>query len=505
MDLDSVKLVVNPYSDEILSYINGKAVSQYSELNNYVKEPLLLWADKIIDVIDKEINDDFELVVCGEPFVCSFFRDLQKEFESCQRYKTEQYLINTPIDTRIRTLQKFAEQSGVNISDYEIPENVLVCISGNALVNVTVDNYEVVISNNDQIINKAMQSSSVRLIITEGEDNMVKRIRDGLLLWEINSTDLENMVDEAINYFNKVEYVKKIFTKLINNTSKTNLIDYDEVLLSNRIEPIVKVKPIPEIKIGDYIKTQIEIIPREFETPAYRIESLNEHVAGVEGNTIVPLATGKTIIRFYKQGEIMPFGECPVSVYMENYVQKINLNIEKSKMAIGDEQLISAEIIPADADDAQNCKWIISNDCVGSIDERGMFVAKDVGETDITLYSRKTKGVINVEVLPDIQEINLTKKEVKMFVGESERIGATLEPQHVYDPRHEWKTSDREVAYVYRKDDGHLEIKAAGIGTCEIICEAIKGNAKAVCFVQVDSTLNRGKRNRGLLFNRNRG
>ena len=87
--MNTLRIKLNPYKDINIASLDDKPLSPYSELNNYMKEPFLKWADKLLGTAEREINDEYELIVAGESFEELFISDMQNDEDLCKSFKTE--------------------------------------------------------------------------------------------------------------------------------------------------------------------------------------------------------------------------------------------------------------------------------------------------------------------------------------------------------------------------------------------------------------------------------
>ncbi len=52
--MNILKIKLNPYKDVNIASLDDKPLSPYSELNNYMKEPFLKWADKLLGAAERD-------------------------------------------------------------------------------------------------------------------------------------------------------------------------------------------------------------------------------------------------------------------------------------------------------------------------------------------------------------------------------------------------------------------------------------------------------------------
>ena len=80
-----------------------------------------------------------------------------------------------------------------------------------------------------------------------------------------------------------------------------------------------------------------------------------------------------------------------------------------------------------------------------------------------------------------VLNIGLDEKEITLLKGKSIKLSPSVYPKDAANPRLDWVSSDRSVAYVK-----YGNITAKGVGECEVTCTAADGfGAEATCHVTV--------------------
>lgn len=117
-----------------------------------------------------------------------------------------------------------------------------------------------------------------------------------------------------------------------------------------------------------------------------------------------------------------------------------------------------------------------------TIDDNGLIKGVSSGltliESRIPVYKREGSSPLYVNVISSVESIELSKSSIKLNVGESETLIATIKPDDATDKTVTWKSSNTGVATV---EDG--VIKGVGIGTATIT--ATVGDKSATCSVTV--------------------
>ena len=490
--MNRVKLKLNPYKDLNIASLNDKPLSPYSELNNYMKEPFLKWADKLLDAIERELNDDYRLVLAGEEFETKFMQDMQNDFDSCISYEKENYQINYSVRERYEIIKQLADKYGVAIqADYyrmpvytEIPAELPL----DATVQGALENSALFITNNINKVNLASGGNGAKIIVLISDKSKVSSLGNMKYVWEIEEHRLSEVVNLITERFVKVPLIIDIAKRLEPKKDLMNSDDAEKLSLATEIDMFVTVEDMEDIEVGKSFEPVFKTLPANEALPALRIATSNSKVLSVEENTLKALAVGRVVVEFYKADEIIPFARKEVTTFQDNFVQKIQLAVTEKQMGIGKRQRISLALIPEDAEDAKQVKWSINNSEIADIQANGEIIAKSAGVVAITAETTKTKQTIEIEVLPNISNLSLSITNVELYVGQTQGVHVFASPSNCFNAEHEWKTSDKNVAIVEKIDDGSEIVRATGIGTCILTCKAVEGDCQASCNVKVEST-----------------
>lgn len=490
--MNSLKLKLNPYKDINIVSIDDKPLSPYSELNNYMKEPFLKWADKLLEAIEREINDDYRLVVIGEEFEAKFLKDMQNDYNSCLSYEIEKFQISYSISERYDMVSQLAIKYGISIdsTSYRIPvySDVKVDLSSELGVESNIENATLYVTNNKDDVRNMIGGNNAKIIILITDKSHVSCVGSMQYVWEIEDSRLSEVINLITERFVKVPLVVEIARQLETKKSIITNEDNEKLAMATEIDMFVTVDDIEDIEVGHLYEPNYKIIPDGKVHPALRIVSSNPAVIKVEGNKLSSLSIGHAIIEFYKAEEIIPFVRKEVKTYQNNYVKKIELYVSEKEMGIGGKQQVNITLIPEDADDIKRIKWSVDNSEIAFIDHVGNIIAKAQGKIVITAETLKAKQSIDVEILPNISSINLSETNIELFVGQTKEINVSVAPVDAYNSAYEWKSSDKNVAVMDKLDDGTDVVRATGIGSCVITCEAKQGNCKSTCNVAVEST-----------------
>lgn len=169
--MNTLKLKLNPYKDINIASLDDKPLSPYSELNNYMKEPFLSWASKLLDAAEREINDDYCLEVVSESFEALFLEGMQNNFDSCKEYRTASFQVNTSTSERFDLIRKLASKYAVNysIEAFKLPvyTNIQLSLDATMVKSVTLEDAKLIVTKEKEIKNQlsaALEGSIILLI-----------------------------------------------------------------------------------------------------------------------------------------------------------------------------------------------------------------------------------------------------------------------------------------------------------------------------------------------------
>lgn len=498
--MNSVQIKLNPYSGMNTISINGCPLAAYSELNNYMREPFLIWAPKLLETIDRELNDDYELTLMAEAFEASLLEALQKDHTSCIKCKCEKFSLQSSPKERknkidkitqkylkdsVRTERELAVYVDKNVLDYKLVHDS----------NCEIQEAFVVITDANNIHEEYVAATNVRFLLVVSEGEKIN-YRKGTFLWYLPEEKIQDVVEAMYEHFilipsilETVEYVKSSDLQLPQEEQL-------ELRLITEIEPIIFIDSISKIEKGTTVPISYSVIPNREIQPEIRVAIENEKIMAYDKKKMIlqGLETGQTAIHFYRGEEVIPFQTMRLEVYQNHFAQKIMLSVDVSIMEVNQERKILCEAVPYDAEDISEFEWSVDRPDFATIDKQGMLHALNEGICTVTVQGKLTSASIQVQILPSVKKIELSKEQISCYVGEETAIGVKIFPENCFDSSYKWITSDASVAAVERKSNGVEYVKANGIGNCSIICMTKDEKIKSICNVLVESTFKKAER-----------
>lgn len=147
-------------------------------------------------------------------------------------------------------------------------------------------------------------------------------------------------------------------------------------------------------------------------------------------------------------------------------VTEVKVTPAAVSVVAGTTTTLKAEVLPENATN-KAVKWTSRDEAVATVDQAGVVTA--VAEGDVRIYATcgKVNAYATVTVTPApirVEKITLSKTELPLFVGATEKLTFTIDPANATDQTTAWTTSNEKVATI--ADDG--TVTAVAEGTADI-------------------------------------
>ena len=232
---------------------------------------------------------------------------------------------------------------------------------------------------------------------------------------------------------------------------------------------------------GDEITLSATVLPADATDPSVTWSTSDASVATVAGGKVVAVKEGKATITA-KAGE--KEATCLVTV-AKKIIPVSSVALDKTILTLveGEEAVLSATVLPADATDP-SVSWSSSDASVATV-SGGQVKAVAPGKATVTARAGEKEATCTVTVekrfIP-VSSIALSQPALTLVEGEEATLSATVLPADATEPGVTWSTSDASVATV---TDG--QVKAVAPGKATITAKA--GEKEATCAVTVEKKL----------------
>lgn len=248
-------------------------------------------------------------------------------------------------------------------------------------------------------------------------------------------------------------------------------------------------------------KTEIVLVEGSNQTLTATVEPTNatnkgvtwssdhEAVATVDQNGTVTAVKAGTATIMVTTADGSKTATCTVNVrvHIGVPVQSVGLNKTELALEVGKTGTLEAIVEPSDATN-KNVTWSSNNPEFATVDN-GVVTAVSAGEAIITVTTEdgaKTatcKVTVNAPQTVPVTGVTLTKTELTLAEGGSEKLTATVEPSDATNQSVTWESSNTEAATVDQQ--GNVTAVSADKGTAVITVKTVEGNHQATCTVTV--------------------
>ena len=463
--MNKVLLKINSYAQTAQMFINGQEPSVYSELANFSYSQYIKSPDEILAAVARELNDDFALFVLGNTFEELLFREAAGRSDYCIDCGAVEKPFEFPSWER-------AERLG----DLLLEQRFSVYVEGiAAFESVQYGNLSLCITDesNEGIISVIHKGNTV--VFTCGNVKIV-------LPDEICSRDIVISAYETL-------LVNPKIGQAVSNVNDPS----PEIAVCRCLEPIVTAKLPKVIEYGQEEILTVMSHPAGCKAPMVFVISSNPDVVVVDGRALLASAPGTTTIRAFISGENTPFFVQDVMVTKTIRANEIQILDLDNTLHQGTVIPLRASVLPADAVDAKDLTWEVSDPTVAEIKD-GCLHAYGAGSCIIKASASCISAEKTVTVSPKLRQLKISASDITTSVGRKVPVSVCCLPVNAYNKDYIWESNDESVAVV-EMVDGQEYIKAVGIGDCTLTCTSSDGSVSDTCHVCVKSMMYNSEKN----------
>ncbi len=170
----------------------------------------------------------------------------------------------------------------------------------------------------------------------------------------------------------------------------------------------------------------------------------------------------------------------------DNYVKSTGVSIDKTslELTVGDTYQLNATISPDNAT-SQAKSWYSDDSKIAEVNDNGVVTAIAPGTTKIHIKTVAFQWTASCDVVVNpvkVKGVSLNKTSIKLLLGQTETLVATLDPANATDQSITWTSSDESIAKV---EGGAVTALTPGEATITVTTK--DGGYTATC--KVESTL----------------
>lgn len=233
------------------------------------------------------------------------------------------------------------------------------------------------------------------------------------------------------------------------------------------------------IKVNETFRITPVFTPENTTDKTVEYQSTDESVATVDENGVVRgVGAGDALI----QCQAISGGFIDAcAVHVENAID-FRLSPNTREIAVGKSFSLKKITVPSDAD--KTATWSSSDTKIATVNSSGKVTGKAIGSCTITctLTEYNQSATCRVKVAKLNSTVKLNKKSIKVGIGKTYKLKATVWSNDTKNPSLKWKSDNKKIATVSSK--GKVKGKKEGTTKVTVVTKD-KVKAKATCRVTV--------------------
>ena len=243
-----------------------------------------------------------------------------------------------------------------------------------------------------------------------------------------------------------------------------------------------------EMNIGDINKLNA-IVKNSFDTDVLVWSSSDDRVVKVDNDgNIRAVGLGNAIVSVFLKSDKSVVANCYIKVKNNDiYASSIKLSNNSLNLTVGDSKVITSTVIPENST-KRDVRWESSNEKVATVDNNGNVKAVGVGSAIIRVILNVNNNIyneclVNVKAKDiEISKIVINKSSLKLIVGDTSSLSATITPSNATKRDIKWESSNEKVATV----DNNGNVKAVGVGSATVlVISSTNSNILTKCSITV--------------------
>ncbi len=515
------------YQSRMRILLNGKeSLSASSTMLQYMNEPLYIWANKFLDLLYHEIEENYALIFVGRTEEAEIMSKLAKDYPHCKSFEARKPLIDTPVKDRMIGLSKLIKENTFQapptikmnaffLSNKELADKWKSYVNEleirNQYCDVSfssdiIENYRnakkdsVVFYIFDSLEDAEKYANNVVLsqyafFLTEGQSVGFIKLLDNKYFFGFTKDTFFDVVFNCFFLFPLVESFSKYAGALLREVADEDIQTKIRLLLSEK--PVVKINAESTVEIDRSIPFDISVFPDGAQVPELYFEYQLPDIVECTQQRVYGKKEGTSKVLVYEKGEVNPLKELCFTVKRRNRVTTVNLSDYSLSLGVGDRHTIVMEAFPENADNLDRVKWYSDDEKIASVDQNGVVYIKNAGKCNIYCSVEKVYSSCTVESKPYLRDIRLSEDfssgSLSMQLGEEKALNISLIPENSYDKKVNISSSDYMTVNV-QKDI----VTACGIGEADVYIENSTKRIRKTIHITVYSNSRKSKKKKGL-------
>ena len=444
-----VRMVYQPYSVNMALYIDKQPIGLISTLAKYQTLPFSAWYDEILQAIEAEVNDQYDLTYSGREAEYQVLKTKLPKCRSCTSIRYEPSLIPDSAQVRLKKLSRLV-LNGVECAKTVFPlyvytdcgaESVTAAIKA-ILPKLSFCTFNVMTRSLSESGSPKDRDASIALLSSScpsGQIEKTARFVGGMLCDRAAEAgsgagtlilSAESVLDTAsIQQLLELSYYPSVLSQSLKRTSvPENSPFYKEVMVLDKTEPQMIVKLPKSIEYDTVVPINVTTFPKSDRTPDIRVRVSNDTVIAYTPDGLKGVGTGVAVVEVYEAGKTVPVATSSITAFRTNRVKSISLNSTSLKMLVGESRNLDYSISPADADDRNKIRLVSEDGSTVAI-QNGRMVGKRTGSADVYYEGERVSSEkCTVRVYPRLEKLESSEETVSAVEKELTRLSVRRVP-----------------------------------------------------------------------------
>ena len=491
--------------------INGGRTYAVDEVSQFSHSPFVEWADKIIECLSREANDEYELVYNGFTGYDRILRYYAARDRYCQVVHCEipnSHIPSLCADIR-RGFKGFIRLCGHQVNPQSLTIRIYTDIDVQhfftnpikLLCMIDFEYYPLSDMTDDEINTPCFVISNTEPNIPlkwteiyhfQLTDNVGFRGIYNGLFWEHTNTD---GLGELIKIYIDIGIFTPLFQKMLEDVRSLGVVDPEgEIFMLDKVNPVVLVD-IPKALEFEYnhsgeaipkpVRLNGKFLPNITEKPNLKYISENSNVLNVKGESIFGMSAGETFISAWLDGKVIK--RALVRVYPRMKAKEIRLSQNNAHIAVSETLNLQLESIPTNADNITQISVEYNGDCIKVVKQAtGRIISINAikpGKAIVIVTLEKLKTTCNITVSPKAIQLFIQLSKTNLAIGEIARVVSHADPNNALIGKLEYTVSPSHIA---RYDARAGTLVAVNRGVAKLIVDDQRNKLKASLNFYVD-------------------
>lgn len=469
--------------------LDGRPLSQYSELNSYLNDDFITWADRFFEMLDEEARNDYDLLLEGTPFHYCILKTAASESRCCRKITFSPLNPVVSMEERIKSIEALCKQ--YHVPGFSACADKLACESASPEamqaswpgLHLIGHGYGIRVRVCAGLEETRMFSNEV-FVVPSDKSQCVNRGRRSIV--EIAEQDRAALEE----YLNSYELKAAFLQKNLEALQATSLSEKDELAVKGiaTSQPQYYIPTLPaSMDLSESIDLECCVVPSSFPQNLLKVEVGNSSILSLEGGTICAKEVGETSLRFV-DAEGKTLSEQHIQVVRRQYVEKIMINSATPVFSPNSEGQLSIFTYPEGAEDAEQLHFHLSDKSVAVVYPSGKVVTKNPGKCKLTVSAKNVSESYDILVMESVQSVTVSPESSYIMSDETQTLRCEIRPSGALVEAIEWSVDNQYSATLSISSDGktctvHPSDRLQFVTNITVTCKA--GGKEASSVVQV--------------------